>query len=129
MACVAVLDGRPLLIEPGVYHAKVVHADQEEIVRFTVTNLTSDEITLTGLSGYCGRDGCIGPGDDYPLTVEPRHSRVLAIRFRSPRAAVASCNLTAELYTSVGTQVVVINGRSEGAGTDPAGQQGSGKPS
>jgi hypothetical protein len=106
------LAGQSLLIEPSVCTVGLVPAGQVRTLRVRVSNMTGREIPILGLGDYCGRNGCVEGEDQYPLIIGPRGSRELAIRIRGPGEPGRSFELTAELYSGVGTRAIVIIGRS-----------------
>jgi len=114
-AGLAILAGQSLLIEPSVFRVGLIPAGQVRTLSVRASNTTGREIRILGLGGYCGPNGCVEGEDRYPLVVGPRRSRELTIRFRGPGESGQSFELTAELYSGVGTGEIVITGRSRGA--------------
>jgi hypothetical protein len=76
------------------------------------SNVTGREISIHGFGGSCGRNGCVSCDDQYPIVIDPWSSSELTIRVRGPHEAGLAFELTAELYTGVGTREIVISGRS-----------------
>jgi hypothetical protein len=100
--------GEPLLVEPDFIDLGIVPSGADLRVSLNVSNLSEQLLTVQGLAGMCGQDGCVESVDTFPLTIAPLTARRVTLKVRSPIASERSMRLESELYTSHGIRQFTV---------------------